>query len=286
MSVDTFASYNSTVFSTTATNDYHAIIVADNFLHGGPWTGNEEFNIDNSYVHYLQDNISTLKKLKNEDCIRVYETDFVSDYKDVLLVTAVSNTTNAILGITPQLVGRQSGEGDACSDGLICGHGSQNNATDWTFVVFPGAGVPPLNTLSSYQLSGLQKIPHNTVSVQYCLAKPSSPVCTISLSRVYLGVVIICNVIKLVCIIWTLALKSHHPLVTIGDAIESFLVQPDMMTRTTFLSASELRKQKVGSQWCPTSTRPWFPIRRVWFEAASARRCAVIILWYAHCAQA
>ena len=265
-------------------------MVADDFLHGGVWDGT--LNSDGwngawldavnstQQVQHLQDNLATLTRLDNDQCVKSYQTNLMSDYKDVLLVTDVSNATNAILGVIPQLVTEYTAEGSGCSGSFTCWPGSNKDSKNWTFTLFPGTGFE--NQTSGLDQSDLDKQhPNIQVPVRYCLAEPGSPACTISLSRVYLGVVLICNAIKLFCILSTLLLKGHQPLITIGDAIESFLVDPDPMTRATTWSASELRKQRPGTQWSKTSSKPWFPFRHRWFEAASSRRWAVTALWYA-----
>ena len=245
-------------------------MVAENFLSAGTWNTSAFHAGNDSRIQRLQDNWASLVKLENDDCITAYQNSLVTNFKDVLLVTGVSNDTNAVLGIIPQSVDGYQVGGGICSNSFTCWIGSHRNATDWTFDVFPNAGLQPLGT-ASHQYS--------IVSVDYCLAEPSPPACTISLSRLFLGVVIICNAVKLACIISTLAIKAHHPLVTIGDAVASFLVSPDISTRASPLSASELRKQKAHSSWVDIPVRPWVPRRHFWFEAASIQRWIVTSTW-------
>ncbi len=238
-------------------------MVANNFLNGGTWNTTTFHTGNTSRIQYLQDNLAYLVKLENAECIKTYRKSLVSNYKDVLLVTSVSNYTNAVLGVIPQSVDGYSVEGGLCIGSFTCWYYSSENATAWTFALFPGTGL---------QLPGIASDHYVTVSVDYCLAEPSPAACTISLSRLFLGVVIICNIIKLTCIIATLGLKEHLPIITIGDAIESFLVQPDPATRASPLSALELRQRGVGSQWLQVSTRPWVSHCHFWFKAASLRR--------------
>lgn len=263
-------------------------MVADNFLRAGAsygnitqdaWNGESLDSMNISQIQHLQNNLPSLVKLEIDDCFKAYQTSLVSDYKDVLLVTSISNTTNAVLGVIPQLVGQYSVEGSACSGSITCWDGSQKNETSWTFTLYPGTGFQPVDSAIG-QTDPATLYQHVQVPVDYCLAEPSTLSCTISLSRVYLGVVIICNAIKFVCILSTLTLRGYRPLITIGDAIESFMLYPDSMTRATTLSASEVRKQEAASLWSIISTRPWFPFPHVWAEAASPRRWAATTFSY------
>ena len=67
-------------------------------------------------------------------------------------------------------------------------------------------------------------------SVDYCLAQPAPQRCELDLSIGILAFVIVCNVAKITCFFYTLSLDKFEPLITIGDAIKSFLANPDHTT--------------------------------------------------------
>ncbi|KAI1802808.1 hypothetical protein F4811DRAFT_563008 [Daldinia bambusicola] len=67
-------------------------------------------------------------------------------------------------------------------------------------------------------------------AVKYCLAEPRSRACKVGISNVLLMLVIVCTIIKVIqcsIIIWKLPQQS---LVTPGDAIASFITEPDPCT--------------------------------------------------------
>ena len=67
--------------------------------------------------------------------------------------------------------------------------------------------------------------------VKYCLAQRREVPCSARISPPLLGVVVACNVVKLICVtIVLLRIRSFHPLATIGDAIASFLHEPEDIT--------------------------------------------------------
>ncbi|KAK0648145.1 hypothetical protein B0T16DRAFT_455641 [Cercophora newfieldiana] len=87
--------------------------------------------------------------------------------------------------------------------------------------------------------------------VEYCLAEDISNRCKVGVSGVLLLVVTICAAIKTVqCIVVLLRLKED-PLVTLGDAIESFLLRPDIETRNLCTLSSDT----VGD-FFPAKTEP------------------------------
>jgi hypothetical protein len=68
---------------------------------------------------------------------------------------------------------------------------------------------------------------------EYCLAEPAgerSLQCTVSANAKVLLVVLVCNVVKLVCLAATMAAWKFQPLAVIGDAISSFIGRPDSTT--------------------------------------------------------
>ena len=69
--------------------------------------------------------------------------------------------------------------------------------------------------------------------VQSCLAQPASALqaeCTISISISLLLAVIICNAIKFLCLLAVLLTPRFYPLVTVGDAVCSFMERHDPTT--------------------------------------------------------
>lgn len=66
--------------------------------------------------------------------------------------------------------------------------------------------------------------------LDYCLAKRVEPRCKLQFSIQILVVVIICNCIKSVLMFWTLWYQHEETLVTFGDALASWLDEPDDLT--------------------------------------------------------
>ena len=69
-----------------------------------------------------------------------------------------------------------------------------------------------------------------TSEVAYCLARESPQKCSIEISATMLGVVMVCNLFKTMAML-VLCFRPSDRLLTIGDAIQSFLQNPDPFTR-------------------------------------------------------
>lgn len=67
--------------------------------------------------------------------------------------------------------------------------------------------------------------------VEYCLSQPVQERCTDQLSLVTMAVVIVCNAVKLTCMVLLLRQLKCAPLATIGDAIESFMLDKATTTQ-------------------------------------------------------
>ena len=66
--------------------------------------------------------------------------------------------------------------------------------------------------------------------IEYCLSQPADSTCKLQFSLVIMVIVILCNFSKTFCMFLTIWNPSWVPLLTLGDAIASFLAQPDPST--------------------------------------------------------
>jgi len=94
----------------------------------------------------------------------------------------------------------------------------RQNATSWFDRDFKIFEIPTA-TWTIYFLDG---------SIKYCLAEKANTPCRLGVSLPIMVAVLGCNVVRTVCFIMTLLVGgSMYPLVTNGDAVQSFLLRPD-----------------------------------------------------------
>ena len=124
--------------------------------------------------------------------------------------------------------------------------------------------------------------------VDHCLAEAVEPRCTIELIPALLITVIICNVVKGVAFTY-LAFLQFEPLITIGQAIASFLESPDPTTAGLGAhSARDVRGHWIsnvhgGTYWSELNQDHLYkPKRQMWFSGASSTRWVLTILAYVY----
>ncbi|KAF2155062.1 hypothetical protein K461DRAFT_107278 [Myriangium duriaei CBS 260.36] len=271
--------YNSVVFSSSTANVFSSLTVTNDFVTGGSWNTSQMDCFDyvseeGLFVQQLQDSAKSYTRLDPAACIEAYGSGYVSLYANVLLVTNESVARN-VLNWRPSEGGTYLGSDTWICDGL--GGGSRAgcdvnallaNAADWTS---PGYSVilSPNESCLSYRADHKYHIDH-------CLAEQTPEFCSVYVSVTLLAVVIACNVIKLACLLVTLLSVRFDPLITIGDAIESFLAIPDRTTEGHgLLEASNIAtwtKARISRTPIPTTPAPWKPRRRRLIAAISRRR--------------
>jgi len=223
--------YNSAVFKTLQSNEYILAVANPAFLEGGNFTkdytdpshtGNLILEGQSTIVQTIQSeyvrNSSAWQRLDSTDCITAYGTAFVSDWRDLILITNdQGNATNNTVFYT-DMITYDSGGGSNLPYYWICtdAHPSdrynyqcdvakaRKNVTEWTV--------------------GRHKIDH-------CLAQPVEPHCKLQFSLGILIAVIACNAVKSLAMFWTLKRQKDVTLVTIGDAVASYLDEPDELTK-------------------------------------------------------
>ena len=117
------------------------------------------------------------------------------------------------------------------------------------------------------------------VPVSYCLAEKAVAACTVQVSTTILAVAIVCNIVKIGCLI-LVAFSKLTPIATIGDAISTFLQRPDdIASGVGALSIHQVRRE-LGST---TKYRALVPKAfrrrsRRWISAVSRSRWILCLL--------
>ena len=257
--------YNSAVFGTLSYQKFTVFVVGENFLTGADYSVTD---FTNSGLGYVSDsrNISTvlqlvrktsdsLQRLENKECIEAYSPFIVSNRGNVLVISSFQNSTNSLLSIES---GRTLGFLEnlqpnlwMCNDVLNCDVTKvEANAKNWTY----GRG--------------------NQYPVSYCLSTKMEDQCKLQFSITIMVAVISCNFVKLVCMIIVAWKLRFHPLVTLGDAIASFLNEPDSTTDGICLAGKPPFRKRQNWRDLPVQYNPK-PHR--WLNAASRSRWCVHI---------
>ncbi|QIX01275.1 hypothetical protein AMS68_006792 [Peltaster fructicola] len=229
--------YNSTVFKTLSANNIRSLVVNEAFIRGQPvqfdsvddfartqYVSSPDavsgFIVPSVYLDmqqsYLTDS-SDWQMLDMKQFINTYANDYIQNFNDVLLVVKNTTSPNGIV-YTPLFDLDMAGGG--ISYAWLC-----SNVYEWTYKFLP---------CSAKDL--LQQVDDNTYSIfgykpEYALAQMVPERCRLEFSVTLLAIVIACNAVK-AAVMMALLFKQKHPtLVVLGDALCSFLDEPDAVTR-------------------------------------------------------
>ncbi|CAI6336339.1 unnamed protein product [Periconia digitata] len=115
----------------------------------------------------------------------------------------------------------------------------------------------------------------------YCLSLKSPPQrCSIEFSQAVLAVVVVCNAIKLGAMIYILSRLDQKTIVTIGDAIQSFLETPDPTTDNCCLMSRGDVRRVLGKQEARHGQRFEQTRRHRWISGCSRRRWILSLFLY------
>ncbi|TIC91649.1 hypothetical protein CH35J_010754 [Colletotrichum higginsianum] len=222
--------YNAVIFSTQPAFAHQVVFVTQDFLTSGQFSNASETNaggLSRFDILGLQNLASRrqLTNLTNAACAAQFGGVFQSDFSAVVLVTDVVAPTNSLVQ-------------------------TQKSGTSLARFIDP---------------SDPSRIRINSSSVEYCLARPeSAETCAVILNGSLLGVVAILNLISVSAIGAVYFFTGFEPLVTLGDAIASFVTQPDHTTRGICLLDKKDVKQ---GRWGYREAKYWTSQDHFWFQS-------------------
>ncbi|KAI6829734.1 hypothetical protein KC340_g8408 [Hortaea werneckii] len=276
--------YNSAIFKSLAANQYYMLVVNEDFLQGnisGHWSGSpvsqkttlvEAEAVQRQFTeHDAWMNPTMVHNLTNTECMQAYGSSFVSDYLSVLAITsAQANYTVFHM------------------DAVYYGIDISDSSLPYYWICLDDLVTYPFHVCDLGQ--ALRTADGWTIAdqkIDYCLAAVSDPHCQLQFSIQILASVIVMNACKCICMFLTLRRRREEPLVTVGDAISSFLNRPDRLTKGRCLMAKvdvhrgplrwRLRAAGKTSNTAPLPVTYHAPLQRRWFAAASAKRWLITI---------
>ncbi|KAF2021836.1 hypothetical protein BU24DRAFT_417471 [Aaosphaeria arxii CBS 175.79] len=112
----------------------------------------------------------------------------------------------------------------------------------------------------------------NQAQLSYCLSQIIEQHCEVQFHPTILSIVIACNTVKIIVMVLVLWRLNHATIVTMGDAIQSFIQIPDPTTENCCLMST----RTVETLWKSPAARlnqRWSSRKRHWYaEGCSARR--------------
>lgn len=296
-----FSSYNSAVFSTLAAQEFRATLVTEDFVNGGSTdTGVVSTASIIDYIPDLQAAViansssKVFRRLDNADCIRKYSGNFVTDGGDLLAVTSADFEMDGKIGAVG-VVSLPAGAGG--NSIYFTGYAPATYTSEQPRVEGPlghlfvcadqvkrvdTGGFTRGYSDRDCNVNGLLARPTSwrigNARIEYCLSEIREEQCKLQFSVAILWLVVASNIVKLGCMLWILfRVKEHYTFVTIGDAVTSYLEDPDVTTEKQCLLS---RDDVVKGRWRPGEAQLKSFERRAsrWFGAASRRRWAACLI--------
>ncbi|OCT55026.1 hypothetical protein CLCR_02775 [Cladophialophora carrionii] len=226
--------YNSAFYKSLSTNDYNLLFVTPDFVEGGAIGPLKEtlYNQNNAYAidpHDVQSSVlddpDSWERLDKKACINAYATNFLDNRRTLVLVA--SNSTGqkneSVLDTRLYLFSPDLGLDWICtSDPYMTNKiGPLADPIDRM--------LPCETYVDRVKAIADQWQPYG-YDVQYCLSQRVPGRCSYSGNVPIVAVVVVCNVIKVVVMLFVALRLEDHPLITVGDAVESFLNENDRTT--------------------------------------------------------
>lgn len=263
--------WNSVVFETKSTYGYLAVQVSKDFLHGANWTIPDLSNDSPDCQHCgiypeilleLQEQVQDdqLQRLGPQACIDTYFAGALFDRSHLLLVVEGNHTIDPILAIFENLDWSGGWMRSQRLSKRAWYPGSLDNG-DWSL----GGEASDMGSPSDEP-------------IVECHSQRHEERCKASLAPAFLVIIIVCNAVKSLCSLLALHItKKEPPLCTTGDAIQSFLKEPDQYTKGCCLVAKRSKSQRL-------TLRPfqnpnvWTGERDRWITAVNKWQLAGFIL--------
>ncbi|PWY89613.1 hypothetical protein BO94DRAFT_623599 [Aspergillus sclerotioniger CBS 115572] len=187
------------------------------------------------------------------------------------------------------------------------------NSSWAAMITFELIGIDDLTSIGNWFDNDHYWVDHTTaqhIPVSHCLVKEEEQRCQLFFSPPIAIVVIICNILKVICMALTARVERTDLMLTVGDALASFLTRPDPATLGRCLlshadmthgpQAWNLPAISFGRPKGYTLSAPEYPLdpimpttselypsllpcRQRWYQAASRKRWAVVLSIFLAC---
>ncbi|KIK53463.1 hypothetical protein GYMLUDRAFT_178948 [Collybiopsis luxurians FD-317 M1] len=267
--------YNSSFFSTLSANEYSAYVAQGPDQQNIPRNENGTYKWECGYQRcpgsVSGSAMSSWEILSPADCLTAYANDFVSSWNTVIPVVGDYISNGSLIALAGLPFSEKSsdwicsGIDNFLSSEKLCSSVWSNiDRSNWKLLVY------------SYSSTSAQTFP-----VNYCISQPVVPNCQLNFNLPLLAIVIVFNVIKVICISFVAMKIKDDPLVTIGDAIASFIDNPDPHTKSMCLASRSHFNTQIGDQRFSPRCVEYQPRRLKWMNAASRQHWVLTVCLFA-----
>ncbi|PUU75535.1 hypothetical protein B9Z19DRAFT_1131133 [Tuber borchii] len=279
--------YNSAVYTSLVANDFLVTVVTQDYFEPGAYSNITEALIRNSYpdsliAHFTKEFSPVLEEYNNStrsyenltpaECTKLYNTNFIYNHSNLFLITNRNSNTghnNTLLDVV-----RIYTE-EASSSCWMCAYDQVQRGPSDTDYLRPAFSCRPSDLTSNVttRLPWLIKLgTGEEVEIGGCKSERTVEKCKVRLSLGIMIAVICCTLFKACCMI-TAVVRSREPtLVTLGDALDSFLKIPDPTT----IGMCFADRRFIKREWrrgCTVGPRQWKQrgVQRWWTSVGKMR---------------
>ena len=203
------------------------------------------------------------------ECTKLYNTDFLPSHRNLFLIT--KNTSNTTHNNTLLDMIYVSGEG-ASPSSWMCDYDQAR--LDQVYLSSPPTCNP--GTLTSNVTGGLpwrvRLTTGEEVEISGCKSERTAEKCKVQFSLGIMTIVICCNLVKACSMIMAVVRSREPTLVTLGDAVDSFLRTPDPTTMEICFADRWFVKREWKRGW-RSGPRQWKQkeVQRWWTSVSKTR---------------
>ncbi|PUU76455.1 hypothetical protein B9Z19DRAFT_990549 [Tuber borchii] len=282
--------YNSAVYTSLAANNFEIFIVTKDHFEPGAYTNTSSdvfmpFGISHAADRFKYPDVQLFysmlegsntgtgryEDLEPSECAKRYNTDFLSTNRNLFLIT--SHTSNAtdndtLLDYVYLYPGDVSPSRWMCRDGPVGVSQSGDLCNTNELVSNVTRGLPWQMDLGRVGL--IERV--GVIEISGCKSERTEEKCKVQFSLGIMIAVICCNLVKACAMIMTVVGSREPTLVTLGDAIDSFLRIPDQTT----IGICYADRRFIEKEWgwrMRTGPREWNRkgVQRWWTSASTTR---------------
>ncbi|OOF93839.1 hypothetical protein ASPCADRAFT_132185 [Aspergillus carbonarius ITEM 5010] len=303
--------YNSVVFSSITTLDYGMILIPEDLTSTESLVGKAEaaaafFDAIGSTPEVILTEIfdGTFQNMSNADCLKKYDVQYNTHLGTLIFVAARQYFSNA-----SSLQADMYGESSIYDYVKLVGKSSAARSIEEGHWTVEGADWAGWDNYNDYDLPP-------SIPISRCMGKTMTQRCRLLFSPSIALAVILFNLAKVICMYLTARTDRSEIFLRVGDAISSFLAQPDPTTEHRCLMSRE-DMARGPYRWEPVPSWKSFircridrnrgdipmeahhmlgqapysqetaprklPTRKRWFQAASTTRWATAWTMFALC---
>ncbi|KAF2399581.1 hypothetical protein EJ06DRAFT_522457 [Trichodelitschia bisporula] len=270
--------YNAVLFQTNSTNAYTAFVAGESFMQ-------QNITVNFSHeVHEAKHLLQTygnlayrlhqealdgrLEKLSNKDCLNEYAVPLQSKRRNVVVITEANHThTTDVFDVYHAWIPTEHPQSREEQYSWIC-EDIKSNADRCVFHM-----EKLRSNASAWTIS-------DGARVKYCLSEKTEEHCKLQF-HITLAVIVTLVTLFKTAVMFTVAISGHEsPLMTTGDAISSFLRNPDRHTAGMCMASKRMIEQ-YSSHW-PSEPFYFYWQRKRWGYGIRTRTmsCALLmVLW-------